>query len=218
MLELIKKNKFKYIISTLIMILPIFAGLILWDKLPDTIATHWDSKGYANGFSSKAFTVFIMPLILLGLNFICLFATLADIKNRGQSAKALNIVFWICPVISLVVFSTIYSIALGLVMNIKLITCILLGAMYIIIGNYLPKIKQNYTLGIKIPWTLNSEENWNKTHRFSGMLWVACGIIFIASAFLPQPTFLFVSIGTIIISVIFPFVYSYVYNKKHDVL
>ena len=59
-----------------------------------------------------------------------------------------------------------------------------IGVLFMIIGNYLPKCKQNYTMGIKLPWTLDDEENWNRTHRFAGFLWVAGGVVIAINAFL----------------------------------
>ena len=87
--------------------------------------------------------------------------------------------------------------------------------MLLLLGNYLPKIKQNRTLGIKIPWTLNNEENWNKTHRFAGKLWVIGGLVVLFSAFLPLGAMICVSVVGILCSVITPVIYSYSIYKKH---
>ena len=65
----------------------------------------------------------------------------------------------------------------------EVVMTVLIGVIFTIIGNYLPKCKQNYTIGIKIPWTLNNEENWNKTHRFAGWLWTVCGILIMLTGF-----------------------------------
>ena len=87
-----------------------------------------------------------------------------------------------------------------------------MGALFVIIGNYMPKCKQSYTIGIKIPWTLNDEENWNKTHRMAGFLWVIGGVVIMATAFLGTFQLLFV---VLIPMVIIPFVYSYLLYKKN---
>ena len=85
------------------------------------------------------------------------------------------------------------------------------GLMFIIVGNYLPKCKQNYTIGIKIPWTLNSEENWNKTHRFAGWLWTICGILIMLTGFLGS---FWVFLPIALLMVIVPVVYSYILHRK----
>ena len=86
--------------------------------------------------------------------------------------------------------------------------------MFVIIGNYLPKCKQNYTIGIRIKWTLENEENWNATHRIVGKLWVIGGILLIISVFLPDFMILWVMVMAIIVLVIIPVLYSYMYYKK----
>ena len=86
----------------------------------------------------------------------------------------------------------------------------MLGIIFVILGNYLPKAKQNYTFGYKIPWTLNSEENWNKTHRLAGWIMVIAGIIFIINAF-----FLFEWVPAVLtVLALAPVVYSYLLYKK----
>lgn len=92
----------------------------------------------------------------------------------------------------------------------------MLGVMFIVIGNYLPKIKQNRTLGIKISWTLNNEENWNKTHRFGGKVWVIGGLMILFSVFLPSTAMVLVMVCVIVAMVIIPTVYSYCIFKKHQ--
>ena len=87
-----------------------------------------------------------------------------------------------------------------------------MGLLFVIIGNYLPKTKQSYTMGIRIPWTLNSEENWNRTHRLAGFLWVLGGLWFIVMSFIgwSLPAFL----APLLVMVLVPVVYSYVLYKK----
>ncbi len=212
---MIKNNKLKIVISSVIILLPIFAGLILWNKLPDTMAVHWGADNTANGFASKAFAVFFIPVFLLILHLLCLFVTSFDKKQQNQNKKALNMIFWIIPVISLFTNGIIYSVALGKDVSIASLTPALIGIMLIFVGNYMPKIKQNSTLGIKICWTLRNEENWNKTHRLSGKLWVICGLVIILSVFLPVNLMVTAFVLTLVIAVLIPFLYSYSIYKKH---
>ncbi|MBQ2974421.1 MAG: SdpI family protein [Clostridia bacterium] len=210
---MIKKNLKTLIITTIVTLLPILAGLILWDKLPDQIATHFNADGAADGFSSKAFGVFGLPVILAVLHWICTIGTNADPKQKNHSDKMLTLVLWVCPVISLIVSSVIYTHAMGISLDVSLVMLLLCGAMFIVIGNYLPKCKQNYTIGIKIPWTLNDEENWNYTHRVSGKIWVAGGIVILLTAVFKQMWIFFVITA---IMVIVPFVLSYLFHRKKN--
>ena len=125
----------------------------------------------------------------------------------------IRFVLWICPVLSLVLNSIIYAFALGYdLLNVPMILCILVGIMFVIVGNYLPKCRQSYTMGIKLPWTLNDEGNWNATHRFGGWVWVACGVAMLATAFLG---IFWILIGIMLVAVLAPTIYSYLYYRKH---
>lgn len=213
---MIKNNKLKLTIASIIILLPIIAGLIMWDILPEQMATNWGTDGQANGWSSKAFAVFGLPLFIFAVNWICILATNADPKNKGKNTKVFGIVLWICPFISVYASATIYAIALGMHFSVDTISNIIIGLMFVLLGNYLPKCKQNNTIGIKIPWTLSDEDNWNKTHRLAGRVWVICGSLFMASVFLPYAVIPYVMVILIILVAGIPVIYSYCYYKKHQ--
>lgn len=213
---MLKENKVKVFISSVIILLPILIGLIMWDTLPDAMATQWGDDSNWNLFFGKAFTVFGLPVILLISHFVCLFFTFLDKKQKDQNKKAMGIIFWIIPMVSLFTSGIVYAIALGKELSFVLLTPAMLGILFIFIGNYLPKIKQNRTLGIKISWTLNNEENWNKTHRLGGKVWVIGGLIILFSIFLPLIAMVSVMVCVIIAMIIIPAVYSYSIYKKHQ--
>lgn len=208
-----KKHLKTLIITSAITLLPILVGLLLWQKLPDEIATHFSENGTPNGFSSKPFTVFAIPFFLFAMQIFCFFVSLADPRKEKYDTKLFSLVLWICPMVSILCFLLIYSYALGYNLNVGLITSIFLGVIIMIIGNLLPKCKRNYTIGIKLPWTMNSDENWNKTHRLAGFLWVVGGITIIATAVFAK---LAILLGTIFVITIVPSIYSYVYYIKHE--
>ncbi len=211
---MIKNNLKKIILTTFVTLSPIIVGLILWNKLPDFIATHWNFSGEADGFSSKAFAVFFMPLFIAAMHLICCFATGFDPKHQNHNPKIINMVLWICPVISIICNLFVYCTALGKELDVNFILNLVLGSMFITVGNYLPKCKQNYTIGIKLPWTLNDEENWNKTHRLGGRVWVLCGIALIVALPLPLKLQGFVIIPVLLIALLVPTTYSYLIYKN----
>lgn len=213
---MLKKNKFKVIISSIIILLPILFGIIMWNDLPNTMTTHWGADGNADGFSGKTFAVFGLPAILLILHFVCLLFTLLDKKQKDQNPKALGMVFWILPIISLFTNGIMYRAAFGKEFNLALLMPVLLGVMMTFMGNYLPKVKQNRTIGIKISWTLNNEENWNKTHRFAGKVWVVGGLIMLFSIFLPLTAMIWVTVCMIITMILIPMIYSYSIYMQHQ--
>ena len=122
---------------------------------------------------------------------------------------------WLLPGISIFCSGVMISAAMGIDVAFEVIVPLIVGAVLILIGNYLPKTKQSYTMGIKLPWTLDSEENWNKTHRMAGPLWVACGIVLILSMVLGIFSFALLA-ADVIIAVLVPTVYSYMYYRKYE--
>ena len=179
---MIKKNLPKLIITSIITLIPIIIGIILWDKMPEQVPVHWNINGEVDGFATKTQAVFIMPLVLVAVHWICVLGTNLDPKKQNISDKVFTLVLWIIPVLSLLCNSFVYATALGHNVNVEVIMPLFMGALFVIIGNYLPKCKQSYTMGIKLPWTLDDEENWNKTHRLAGFLWVVGGVVIMASA------------------------------------
>ncbi len=212
---MLKKNKIKILLSSLVTLSPIIAGLLLWDKLPERMTTHWGADGVADGSSPKAFAVFGLPLILLALYWLCLWVTSLDKKQKDQNPKAFGIIFWIMPAVSLAANGMLYNVALGGTINAIRILPLLLGVMFIVIGNYLPKIKANRTMGIRIFWTLGNEENWNKTHRLGGKVYVLCGLVILGAAFLPMPWMISIGAISILTGIIWPLLYSYSIYAKH---
>ena len=208
---MIKKNLKVLIITSLIILLPILAGVFLWNRLPEQMPSHWNVSGEIDGWSSKPFAVFGMPLIMLAFQWVCVLATGADPKNANHSEKVVHLVLWIIPVINIVLSVITYAAALGQKVRVEVVMPILIGLVLAIVGNYLPKCKQNYTIGIKIPWTLNSEENWNKTHRFAGWLWTISGLVIMLTGFLGG---FWIFFAVTLLMVLAPFVYSYILHKK----
>ena len=211
---MLKENKRGLIFSSLVILLPIVFGLIFWNQLPSHMATHWGPGGEADGWSGKAFGVFAPPLILLFAHWLCLFITSKDPGNKGQSKKVFSLVMWIMPVVSLVVNGMVYSDSMGVDVQPNMAGSLLLGAMFVVVGNYLPKCKQNYTIGVKIKWTLENEENWNATHRACGRVWVLGGLLLMVAAFLPVSEEFGLIVAIMILLALFPMGYSYWYHRK----
>ena len=202
-------------VTSVLILLPILAGLIFWNELPARMATHWGADGRPDGWSSRGFAVFGLPACLLAVHWLCVFFTLKDPKNKGQNPKLFTLVLWITPIVSLFIGGVTYAAALGLDVNVSRVAMLLIGVVFIIIGNYMPKCRQNHTIGIKIPWTLNDEENWNATHRFAGKVWFAGGLAVLASAFLPPPAQIWMFLPAVFLLVGLPVLYSYNFHKKH---
>ena len=208
---MIKKNLKTLIVTSILIILPVLAGIILWDRLPEQMPTHWNAAGEIDGWRSKPFAVFGLPLLMLVIHWICVLGTGADPKKANHPEKILHLVLWIVPVLSVLLHAVTYAAALGKGVRMEVIMPVLIGLMLAVVGNYLPKCKQNYTIGIKIPWTLHSEENWNRTHRFAGWIWTIGGLVIMLTGFFGG---FWIFVGVVLLMVLAPFIYSYLLHRK----
>ena len=216
MINYFKKNKWMIIISALITLIPIIAGVILWDKLPDMVPSHWGVNGEVDGYLAKPMFVFGMPLIMVALILVGSIATAIDPKNANHGKKSLVLVYAIVPALSIILSTFTYCSALGVDVPMLNLVVAVVGIVLIFVGNYLPKCKPNYTIGIKIMWTLNSDKNWVATHRFAGKVWFVGGVIVAISALLPTGILPWVAFAVFAITALAPVIYSFVYFKNHQ--
>lgn len=205
------KRKTMIFLTALLIFIPMIVGLIFWNQLPEELPIHFNSAGIADNWTSKSLVVFGLPLFCLAMHLLCTFITLHDPKKQNISDKMFLLVLLIIPVTAIFGCFATYSTALGINLSINMMMHLFLGIIFIIIGNYLPKSRQNYTIGIKLPWTLSDTENWNKTHRFAGIVWVLCGVVSLVNAFLDIPAIVLILIT---VAVLLPSVYSFILYKK----
>ena len=210
------KNKKFWLVTSAVTLLPILAGLLLWDRLPDKLPTHFSIDGTADGWSGKGFAVFGLPLMFLAFQGIICGATLLDKQNQGHNRKVLDLVGLIFPAMSVFFSLVIYSRGMGVELDFARYLFLLLGLLFLLMGNWLPKIRQNATLGIKLKWTLYNEENWNRTHRFGGWCWCLGGIVFCAMGFLPEQALVWLLPANLILLIVLPTVYSWHLAKKQQ--
>lgn len=207
-----RNNVFKF--GMLINIIPFIMGGIYYNQLPETMATHFDFNNHANGFSSKPMALFGIPMILVLVYILAYFFTSQDPKRSNQNEKVVAFVLVIIPILNLIVSGMIISVNLGNKVDIGLIINIFIGILFMGLGNYMPKIKRNYTIGIRLPWTLDNDYIWDKTHRFAGYIWSIGGIIYlIAAFFLKDYSHYFIPVIILILTAI-PTVYSYMIYRS----
>ena len=209
-----KMNKKLLLLTSIVILFPILWGVTIWSQLPNQIPIHFNLAGQANNFQSKLLVVFGLPLFLLLVHLFVIFVSARDPKNQTMNKKMGKVIYWLTPIVSLGVFYLIYSKALGSTTNPSIFASALLGLIFVMMGNYMPKLKVNYTVGIRLPWTLQSEDNWHKTHRLAGKLWVFGGLILLLEAGL-QFAVPYV-MGIVILTIVFiPVVYSYQLSREN---
>ncbi|PAV09266.1 SdpI family protein [Methanocorpusculum parvum] len=198
-------------ITSALCLAPILLGVLLYDRLPDMIPIHFDFAGDPDNWGAKPFVVFGMPALLCLLNIVCNVST----RKYGGENQSMLLKFarWLIAVIALIVVPITLFKAIGADIPIEVIVPVLVGVIFIIIGNYLPKTKQNPVAGVRVKWTMESAENWRRTSRFSGYLFIIGGFVMILNAFLALfwiPVFF----GILIAMIAGPILYSYHLHKK----
>jgi len=182
----------KEILPVALIVVAFIVGLLLYPDLPEIMPSHWNAQGEVDAWSSKNFSVFFFPGLTLGIYLLMTFIPLID-PLRKNYIKFRMVYFWF-RTIFVVFFISLYFytlwVGLGSELNINYFILPAMSALFILIGMFLPKIRKNYFVGIKTPWTIHSEEVWNKTHQFSGKLFVIAGMIALASIFFPKYSFL----------------------------
>jgi uncharacterized membrane protein len=215
-------NKIIKLIAWPFIIAPAIYLAIVWDKLPDKVATHFDLHGNADQYGDKSQLLIIVSVLagIAALIFLLLpLAYKIDPKKRAVENKtslqrlSFAIALFMSFVTCIIINSAEHG---GIHFNIRLIFGAI-GVLWCIAGNYMHNIKPNYFAGFRIAWTLNNEENWKKTHLLGGKLWFAGGLIIaITSLFAPLNVLIGIFILVSVIIILIPFIYSYRLYKKHQ--
>lgn len=200
----------------IIIILGFVLGAYFYKSLPDRVPIRWNLKGEASGYGSKLFGAFGIPLINLGMYLLFLILPYIDPKGKNyESFKSTYQYFKYIILISLFGFEIITLLmAMNIISNKAILIPIMVSLLFILIGNVMGRLKNNFFVGIRTPWTLSNDEVWRKTHRMAGPLWVIGGILNILLAFI---NINITEIGFIIILIIIagvPVIYSYIVYKK----
>ena len=207
-----KINMKSLIITSIVCLLPIICGLIFYNSLPENIAIHWGIYNNANGYFSKPVFLFGMPIIMVALQvFLSIVSDLSD-KNPEANKKAVPVYKWIIPIITIVMYIVTIAIALGNDLDIRKILMLLLGILFIISGNYIPKVRSDYYMNSKVFWVKNRDEKLvNKAMKLTAYGLIGFGILFILSILFDVVVSIAVLIATIVFCV---FIYLYVYIKS----
>ena len=205
-------------IIVLIMILAaVLAGLLLWSRLPDPMASHWDVNDQVNGHISRFWGVFMMPVMTLGL-FLLFLAIPAIDPLKANIAKfrdAFNLLIVLITAFMLYVYGLSLAWNLGYT-SFKMSTSMLpaIGLLFIFIGFLFRKAKRNFFIGIRTPWTLSSDTVWDKTHQLGAILFMISGALALLGGFFGGTTALWFFFVPLMSSTVFLLVYSYILYQR----
>lgn len=213
---MIKFNIKKEWPAIILIVLAVVASFYFYQNFPERIPTHWNFAGEVDGYSAKAFAAFFFPALILGIYL--LFNFLPKFDPHQERYEEFAPIYLRFKLVLVAFFTVLYFISslvgIGYSLPINIIMPILIGLLFIFIGNYLGKIKQNWFIGIRTPWTLANEEVWNKTHRLGGWAFIIAGLLFLLTPLLANQwsiIAILILVGITIISVI---IYSYFLYKK----
>lgn len=211
-----KKTTKTQIFISILSLLPLILILAVYSKLPDKVPMQWDFGGYVR-YDDKN-NLFIMAI--MAIVFAVMFPLLPKIDPKkknydkfGSSYQGFQIFIML-----FLLFVTAFCIIEAFrpnTLNVPMLACILLGVLFAVIGNMMPRFRSNWFCGIRTPWTMSSDENWTRTHRLGGRMFFIAGIIILFYALVPSQYFHSEVIAVVlIIACIVPSVYSYLLYKK----
>ncbi|HEY8392393.1 MAG TPA: DUF1648 domain-containing protein [Capillibacterium sp.] len=202
----------------LILLLVFLLGWVIYPALPEKIATHWNLNGEVDGYGSRFTGVFFLPLMTFGMYLLFLFLPLIDPrrKNYPEFIKTYRLVK-----LGFVVFMTglhLLTLAFNLGYPINIGRCVnfFLGLLFTLLGWGLPRIRHNYFLGIRTPWTLASPSVWTRTHRLGGKLYFWSGQAIIFGTLLPDRPRFWLMMGFSVGSTLVVTVASYLYFRRTE--
>lgn len=205
------------IIVLLLIIGATIAGALLWNQLPDQMASHWNVNDQVDGYMSKVWGVFMMPLVTLGM--FVLFLVVPNIDplkaNIAEFRETFNL--FIVFIVGFMVYIHILTLRWNLgYTNLGIGKAMLpaMGLLFIVIGSLLRKAKRNWFIGIRTPWTLSSDNVWNETHRLGSVLFMISGVLALVGGFFGGMTAFWMLLVPLVGSTIFLLVYSYVLYQR----
>ncbi|MCX7615280.1 MAG: SdpI family protein [Clostridiales bacterium] len=214
-----KKINRKEMFIWILAFIPLIVAAYLYPSLPDRIPMHWDIKGQVNSWGGRSSALFI-PLMNIGICLLLKYMPKIDPKRRNYAkfdnayyAIRLILVLFMDMMIGVTLYSSYHPDSI----SVQILIPAGIGILFAVIGNFMPKFKHNYFVGIKTPWTLANEEVWRKTHRLAGVIWFWGGLAIAVSAFIVPAQLLFeLLIGTVFILALVPAVYSYFIFRSID--
>ena len=208
-------KKIFWIIKLFIVLIMFIAAYYVYPAMPEKFPTHWNYAGQIDGYSPKTFGVFMAPVLTLMLIF--LLPLFRFIDPRRERFKQFEKPWEVIQLILVIFFAYIFGVTIYMVYNpmasMNTFMMMGMGILFVLLGNYLGKIRQNYTVGIRVPWTIDNEEVWNKTHRLGGWCFVIAGLIFMINAYFNFMSWL-IFILAIILAAGVPIIYSYIIFRQ----
>ena len=201
-----------FVLATLIF------GALVFNELPARVPTHFDASGQPDGWSSRWFAVFGLPLLALGV--LLLFHLFPKIAPRRENMDRFEDTYWLVATIAVGFMCALHVLvlgrALGWPIDITSATLLGVGLMFLIIGSVLPRMRSNWFMGIRTPWTMESETVWAGTHRLAGKTFMIGGAVTVVAALLPERLRPWIAMAALLVAGFIPVIYSYVLWRREQ--
>jgi uncharacterized membrane protein len=214
------KKLIQEIVVIILIIIPIIYFLRVYPSLPSVIPTHFGLDGKPNGYSSKQTMIWIIlstSLISAASYLLIKYLPRIDPKKTAALAggKLRNIAMAVVALLSAIMISILYTSIHGSLSFSQLFNPVM-GIFFIVVGNLMYNIKPNYFVGVRVPWTLENEDNWRATHRMTSVLWVIGGIfITVCTLVLSSQYSEYFFMSSVLVLALGPIIYSFIYFRKH---
>jgi uncharacterized membrane protein len=211
-------------LQLVILLLPFCAAILLWDSLPERMPIHWNARGEIDDYAGKPFATLFLPVLNVAMAAIFFLVSAIDpkvLRSQPEVRASFHRIFRIVRVsftafISLVALAVIIS-TVGVPLDIPRTIVIGFALLFGVLGNFMSKIRPNYFVGIRTPWTLESRDVWVRTHRFAARLMVAVSVISVATGLLvPTPALVWIISAVFTLFIVLTFAYSFfIYKQQH---
>jgi uncharacterized membrane protein len=203
-------------ISWMIVAIALLMSAALYRQLPESMPIHWNLAGEVDRYASKSTGAFMLPLVMVAL--AVMFETLPRVSPRGFAIDPDSRGYRAIALTSLLALLVIHAFAIltsiGVPIDMTMAMPLMMGALFVVIGNYITTVRKNFFVGIRTPWTLANDDVWFRTHRLGGRLFMLGGLVLMAAAFLGPKAMFAVLMGVIVLVAGVPIVYSYVVYRR----
>jgi uncharacterized membrane protein len=199
-------------LPALLILATVAFSVSVYSRLPERMVIHWSVSGQPDGFGSRVFGVFLLPVVMLALWGLLLVLPKLDPRSANiEKFRDTYDVFVIAVIAVMCVLQVgIVGSALGWPIQVARLAPISIGVLFVVLGNLLPRFRSNFFFGIRTPWTLSSETVWTRTHRVGGYLMMLMGLLLVVAGIVGSTLWFTVAIGGAMVLMLSILAYSYV--------
>ncbi|MCC6936337.1 MAG: SdpI family protein [Thermomicrobiales bacterium] len=207
----------RYRLTWMLLAATLLAPVLVYDRLPDSVPTHWNARGEIDAWMPKSIGAFAIPLTSAFVSILCVLAPALSPKGFEMNRMERVYPTMVAAIAAAMLYVTILMLraALGTLVAMHHHAVGIAGLVFVVVGNYLGKSTRNFFFGIRTRWTLTSDEVWERTHRFAGPVFVVAGFVLLGSAIM-EAVHLLVVLGVIAVTIIAPVVQSFLFWRRTD--